>query len=692
MQRCAFTPYEGNKPYIFISYAHKDSNRVFPILEELDRRGYRIWYDDGIAPGSEWPENIAQHLDGCSLTLAFISPASIASANCRREVTFALSKRKPFLGILLEPTEMSLGMELQLSAQQCIMKYTYPDEAAFFSKICSCPDLQPCLGQPKVTAQPAPVPASAPVLAPASAPTPVSKERKPMNKKLFAIIGGAAAALVILTVILVIALSGSQDPGPNLEGTKTTGALTTTVPTTLPDPTDPTSTTAPPVFEDETVLSYSSQTITADDISYINRHPRLENLEFHECVFDSGVLEQLTLPNTMKILIMTDCQNVSSLQCLAPLENLELLKLTNDNLVDGVLPVLRAANMDILDVSGNPKLSDLSVFAACTSVTSLHFSNTSVEDIAFVSGMEHLSYVDGSHSKVFDVTPLCALKELLEIRFTACRIQTIGKAFCSLYLKVLDLSDNNIESLEAFENCTVLEQVYLAFNQLESVYPLSKTVGTLRILDLSGNTDLSSINLSFLKNSTYMQELYVDGVMLFDLDMLANVSGLERLSAVDCYLSDINGLEKSMATLHYLNLSFNHLSDISVLAGSTCNGLCLDLSFNDSLNDLSALSAAVTYEVLNVTSGYWSISTLPALQVTNLVMAYHNDLDDNAWLKTDPCSLYAIVDCPMDKMVAFETMLGRNDVTLLSDINAYIDWLTGLGIDCRYFTLNLVTS
>ena len=77
MQRCAFTPYEGKKPYIFISYAHKDSHRVFPILEELDRRGYRVWYDDGIAPGSEWPEDIATHLDGCAVFLAFVSNNSI---------------------------------------------------------------------------------------------------------------------------------------------------------------------------------------------------------------------------------------------------------------------------------------------------------------------------------------------------------------------------------------------------------------------------------------------------------------------------------------------------------------------------------------------------------------------------------------------------------------------------------------
>ena len=61
------TAYEGTENYIFISYAHKDSDRVMPILEELRDEGYRIWYDDGIAPGSEWPENIAQHLDGAAI-------------------------------------------------------------------------------------------------------------------------------------------------------------------------------------------------------------------------------------------------------------------------------------------------------------------------------------------------------------------------------------------------------------------------------------------------------------------------------------------------------------------------------------------------------------------------------------------------------------------------------------------------
>ena len=40
-----FKPYEGAEPYIFISYAHADSDEVLPVVEDLYRRGYNIWYD-----------------------------------------------------------------------------------------------------------------------------------------------------------------------------------------------------------------------------------------------------------------------------------------------------------------------------------------------------------------------------------------------------------------------------------------------------------------------------------------------------------------------------------------------------------------------------------------------------------------------------------------------------------------------
>ena len=56
--RCSFTPYEGNEKYIFVSYSHSNSDKVAPILEKLNDEGFRIWYDEGIEWGTEWPESI----------------------------------------------------------------------------------------------------------------------------------------------------------------------------------------------------------------------------------------------------------------------------------------------------------------------------------------------------------------------------------------------------------------------------------------------------------------------------------------------------------------------------------------------------------------------------------------------------------------------------------------------------------
>ncbi len=136
--------YEGRAPYIFVSYAHKDAAQVLPVIAQLQSYGYRIWYDEGIAPGSEWPENIAVHLNNCAAVIAFLSPNSVNSSNCRREITYALSKNKPFLGIFLTETAMSPGMEMQISSQQCVMKYAYRDLSLFYEKVCSFGGLYPC--------------------------------------------------------------------------------------------------------------------------------------------------------------------------------------------------------------------------------------------------------------------------------------------------------------------------------------------------------------------------------------------------------------------------------------------------------------------------------------------------------------------------------------------------------------------
>jgi hypothetical protein len=86
--------YRGDQPHAFISYAHRDSDRVLPILKQMHQDGYRFWYDEGIDPGSEWAENIAEHVASCTYFIAFLSDNYLSSSNCKDELEYARDKEK----------------------------------------------------------------------------------------------------------------------------------------------------------------------------------------------------------------------------------------------------------------------------------------------------------------------------------------------------------------------------------------------------------------------------------------------------------------------------------------------------------------------------------------------------------------------------------------------------------------------
>lgn len=113
--------------------------------------GYRIWYDDGLHPGDEWPERIARMLDGCAICMVALSQKFSESHNCKNELTFAINNLKTLLVIKLEEFPMSMGMRLQLANTQYIEKYRYDSGDSFFEKLYStqlrrmeeCKDQQP---------------------------------------------------------------------------------------------------------------------------------------------------------------------------------------------------------------------------------------------------------------------------------------------------------------------------------------------------------------------------------------------------------------------------------------------------------------------------------------------------------------------------------------------------------------------
>lgn len=143
--KCSFKPYEGNEKYIFISYSHQSNSAlIVPILERLNQEGFRIWYDDSIEWGSEWPEEVAFHLSNCEVCLAFLSNESVVSLNCRQEIYYALKKRKHILPIYLEEVDLSDGMDMSLTSFQSPFLFQCSNQESFFDRLTNTKVLQTC--------------------------------------------------------------------------------------------------------------------------------------------------------------------------------------------------------------------------------------------------------------------------------------------------------------------------------------------------------------------------------------------------------------------------------------------------------------------------------------------------------------------------------------------------------------------
>ncbi len=140
-------PYEGREPYIFVSYAHKDKDWVIPTINALSQKGYRIWFDEGIELGSEYPQYIGEHLLNAHIFLAFITENSVNSRYCRKEISLADSHNKCIIAIYInENLQLPQGLELQIGNTQAMYYNRYRSFDEFINTLSTARELKDCLG------------------------------------------------------------------------------------------------------------------------------------------------------------------------------------------------------------------------------------------------------------------------------------------------------------------------------------------------------------------------------------------------------------------------------------------------------------------------------------------------------------------------------------------------------------------
>lgn len=128
-------PYCGKEPYIFVSYAHRNEAEAYKIITRMQAEGYRVWYDRGVDPGTEWAENIAERVASCDYFIAFITKEYLKSTNCLDELSFARDKEKKRLLVYLENVTLPDGISMRSNRLQAIHKYAYTQEEEFFENL-----------------------------------------------------------------------------------------------------------------------------------------------------------------------------------------------------------------------------------------------------------------------------------------------------------------------------------------------------------------------------------------------------------------------------------------------------------------------------------------------------------------------------------------------------------------------------
>ena len=85
--------YEGDAPFVFISYSHADDKAVMSEIAWLQSQGVRVWYDQGISTGTRWTDELAKHILAAETLLFFANRAPYWAAHYDHETA-------PFLPLM----------------------------------------------------------------------------------------------------------------------------------------------------------------------------------------------------------------------------------------------------------------------------------------------------------------------------------------------------------------------------------------------------------------------------------------------------------------------------------------------------------------------------------------------------------------------------------------------------------------
>jgi formylglycine-generating enzyme required for sulfatase activity len=141
---------------IFISYDRASKDIVEELVQDLRDEDHDVWFDQHLTGGQKWWNNILSEIRKCEIFVAALTPDSLESSACQREMKYANDLQRILLPVRLSDKVSPDSLPLGLSELQWV-DYTLRNIAALKSLRRTLKNL------PKAPPLPDPLPAQPPV-------------------------------------------------------------------------------------------------------------------------------------------------------------------------------------------------------------------------------------------------------------------------------------------------------------------------------------------------------------------------------------------------------------------------------------------------------------------------------------------------------------------------------------------------
>ncbi|PHT81137.1 hypothetical protein T459_14152 [Capsicum annuum] len=264
----------------------------------------------------------------------------------------------------------------------------------------------------------------------------------------------------------------------------------------------------------ELPLSLTELDLTTNRLSALDPRipqlPNLKKLSFRQNLITDAAIEPL-----------------SSSHLISHLEELVL----RDNKLKKIPDVAIFKKLLVLDVSFNEISSLNGLSKVSSTLRELYVSKNDVTKMEEIEHFHELQILELGSNRLRVMELPENMKNLQELWLGRNRIRTVN--LCGLKcIKKISLQSNRLTSMNGFQGCVALEELYLSHNGIAKMEGLS-TLVNLRVLDVSANR-LTEIN--DIENLTKLEDLWLNDNNIASLEGLAEAIAGAREKLTTIYL------------------------------------------------------------------------------------------------------------------------------------------------------------